>query len=105
MLGIVPELRKFVSPQQSNGTGVSSDEEGVTSTPPNENKLGFMKRLKSFRKSTVRRAQGREKNLAATSSSPQSQSYLRDKLPAKYIKKKKKKKATLNPVWREKFRL
>jgi hypothetical protein len=105
MLGIVPELRKFVIPQQSNG-GMSSDEEGANANPPNETKLGFMKRLKSFRKSTVRRSQGREKTgLTAVSSSPQSNSSLRDKLPAKYIQTTDVKKATLNPVWMEKFRL
>ena len=106
MLGIVLELRKCVIPQQSNGAGVSSDEEGANSNSPSENKLGFMKRLKSFRKSTVRRAQGREKNMPTTTgTSPQNQSYLRDKLPAKYIQTTDVKKATLNPVWREKFRL
>lgn len=98
MLGIVPELRKFALAQQSNGAGISSDEE---SSPSTENKLGFMKRLKSFRKSTIRRAQGREKS----SMSPQNYSSLRDKLPAKYIQTTDVKKATLNPVWMEKFRL
>lgn len=102
MLGIVPEVRKFAIPQQPNGGGGSSDEEGTSS---NENKLGFMKRLKSFRKSTVRRSQGREKPSTSTGSSPQNHSSLRDKLPAKYIQTTDVKKATLNPIWNEKFRL
>ena len=105
MLGIVPELRKFVIPSQSNGGGASSDEEGANANFPTDNKLGFMKRLKSFRKSTIRRAQGREKTTLTTGSSPQNQSSLRDKLPAKFIQTTDVKKATLNPVWMEKFRL
>ena len=106
MLGIVPELRKFVLPQQSNGAGgVSSDEEGGNANSPNENKLGFMKRLKSFRKSTIRRSQGRDKSVSNSGTSPQNNSSLRDKLPAKYIQTTDVKKATLNPVWMEKFRL
>jgi hypothetical protein len=101
MLGIVPENHKFVlSHQTSGGGGASSDEEGA-----NESKLGFMKRLKSFRKSTIRRSQGREKNASTAGSSPQNNSSLRDKLPAKYIQTTDVKKATLNPVWMEKFRL
>ncbi|CAF1308521.1 unnamed protein product [Adineta steineri] len=106
MLGIVPEIRKFVIPQQGNGGnsggGMSSDEEGANVTSPNDNKLGFMKRLRSFRKSTVRRAQGREKNHSTTGTSPYS--VLKDKLPAKYIQTTDVKKATLNPIWMEKFR-
>ena len=101
MLGIVPEVHHFVLTRQTSGAnGASSDEEGT-----NESKMGFMKRLKSFRKSTVRRAQGREKTLTATNSSPQPNSSLRDKLPAKYIQTTDVKKATLNAVWMEKFRL
>lgn len=102
MLGIVPEIRKFVIPQQGT-SGVSSDEEGANANSPNENKLGFMKRLKSFRKSTIRRAQGREKTTSSTGSSPHN--VLKDKLPAKYIQTTDVKKATLNPIWMEKFRL
>jgi len=106
MLGIVPEARKFTLPQQPNGGGGgSSDEEGVSANSLGENKLGFIKRLKSFRKSTVRRSQGREKSSSNAGSSPQNQSSLRDKLPAKYIQTTDVKKATLNPVWMEKFRL
>jgi hypothetical protein len=108
MLGIVPELRKFVIPQQSNGGaggGASSDEEGANTNSTTDNKPGFMKRLKSFRKSTIRRAQGREKTSSTTGTSPQNQSSLRDKLPAKYIQTTDVKKATLNPIWMEKFRL
>ena len=97
MLGIVPELRKFVLAQQA-ANGGSSDEE---TSAASENKLGFIKRLKSFRKSTIRRAQGREKS----GMSPQNYSSLRDKLPAKFIQTTDVKKATLNPVWMEKFRL
>ena len=99
MLGIVPEMAKSpLSHQASNaGGGGSSDEEGV-----NENKMGFMKRLKSFRKSTIRRSQGREKTLPGTVTNTSS---LRDKLPAKYIQTTDVKKATLNPKWMEKFRL
>ncbi len=102
MLGIVPEINKIALSRQTSGAGgggASSDEEGT-----NESKLGFMKRLKSFRKSTVRRSQGREKILS-TSSNTQNNSSLRDKLPAKYIQTTDVKKATLNPVWMEKFRL
>jgi len=107
MFGIVPELRKFILPQQSNGGsgGISSDEEGASANSSNDNKLGFMKRLKSFRKSTIRRAQGREKTSSTICSSPQSNSSLRDKLPVKYIQTTDVKKATLNPIWMEKFRL
>jgi hypothetical protein len=105
MLGIVPELRKSITSQQSNGGGMSSDEEGANSNSPVDNKLGFMKRLKSFRKSTIRRAQGREKTGSIPGTSPQNQSSLRDKLPAKYIQTTDVKKATLNPTWMEKFRL
>ncbi|CAF0914776.1 unnamed protein product [Rotaria sordida] len=99
MLGIVPEIRKLVLTQQTSGVGASSDEEGSS-----DSKLGFMRRLKSFRKSTIRRAQGREKNISSTGSSPQNNCSLRDKLPAKYIQTTDVKKATLNPVWMEKFR-
>lgn len=107
MLGIVPELRKFILPTQSNGGGggMSSDEEGSNTNSPNDNKLGFMQRLKSFRKSTIRRAQGREKNTSSVGTSPQNISSLRDKLPAKYIQTTDVKKQTLNPIWMEKFRL
>lgn len=98
MLGIVPEMGKTpLSHQTSGAGGGSSDEEGV-----NENKMGFMKRLKSFRKSTIRRSQGRDKTLPGTVSNSSS---LRDKLPAKYIQTTDVKKATLNPKWMEKFRL
>jgi hypothetical protein len=101
MLGIVPETHKFVLSHQTSGAGgASSDEEGAS-----ESKLGFMKRLKSFRKSTIRRSQGREKSVSTTGSSPQNNSSLRDKLPAKYIQTTDVKKATLNPFWMEKFRL
>lgn len=100
MLGIVPEVRKFVLSPQASGVGASSDEEGS-----NDSKLGFIKRLKSFRKSTVRRSQGREKSIPSTGTSPQNNSCLRDKLPAKYIQTTDVKKATLNPIWMEKFRL
>ncbi|CAF2680653.1 unnamed protein product [Rotaria sp. Silwood2] len=99
MLGIVPEVKKFVLPQQSSAVGASSDEEGST-----DSKLGFMKRLKSFRKSTIRRSQGREKSTTSTGSSPQNNCSLRDKLPAKYIQTTDVKKTTLNPIWMEKFR-
>lgn len=109
MLGIVPELPRFVLPQQANGGGgISSDEEGAMNNNHNslnDNKLGFMKRLKSFRKSTVRRSQGREKSVSTSGTSPQNQSSLRDKLPAKFIQTTDVKKATLNPIWMEKFRL
>jgi hypothetical protein len=105
MLGIVPEPRKFAIPQQANGGAGSSDEEGSPGNSPNDSKLGFMKRLRSFRKSTIRRAQGREKSVSSTGSSPQSNSCLRDKLPAKYIQTTDVKKATLNPLWMERFRL
>ena len=106
MLGIVPELCKFIIPQQTNGGGgASSDEEGSGGNSPNDNKLSFMKRLRSFRKSTIRRAQGREKSVSSSGSSPLNNSFLRDKLPAKYIQTTDVKKATLNPIWMEKFRL
>jgi hypothetical protein len=110
MLGIVPEIHKFIlPPQQPNGGGggMSSDEEGAGVNSPTDNKLGFIKRLKSFRKSTIRRAQGREKSSSSVSASPspQSNSSLKDKLPAKYIQTTDVKKATLNPIWMEKFRL
>ncbi|CAF1349391.1 unnamed protein product [Adineta steineri] len=100
MLGIVPEMHKSVLSHQSSGAGgASSDEEVAT-----DSKLGFMKRLKSFRKSTIRRSQGREKNAAVTSQNSQTNCSLRDKLPAKYIQTTDVKKATLNPIWMEKFR-
>ncbi|CAM4874974.1 unnamed protein product [Rotaria socialis] len=99
MLGIVPEVKTFGLRQQTSATGVSSDEEGSS-----DSKLGFMKRLKSFRKSTIRRSQGREKTVSTTSTSPQNNCSLRDKLPAKYIQTTDVKKATLNPIWMEKFR-
>jgi hypothetical protein len=101
MLGIVPEDHKFVLSHQTSGAGgASSDEEGA-----NDSKLGFMKRLKSFRKSTIRRSQGREKSSSTSGSSPQNNICLRDKLPVKYIQTTDVKKATLNPFWMEKFRL
>ena len=101
MLGIVPEQHHFsLSRQTSGANGASSDEEGVS-----ESKLGFMKRLKSFRKSTIRRSQGREKSQSTTGSSPQNNISFRDKLPAKYIQTTDVKKATLDPIWMEKFRL
>jgi hypothetical protein len=105
MLGIVPEVSKFIIPQQSSGGGMSSDDEATNANSSNDHKPGFMKRLKSFRKSTVRRAQGRDKTTANTSISPPTNFSLRDKLPAKYIQTTDVKKATLNPIWREKFRL
>ncbi|CAF0890091.1 unnamed protein product [Rotaria sordida] len=105
MLGIVPERRHFLTSQHSNGGGgLSSDEEGANANTLHDNKLGFMKRLKSFRKSTYRRGQGREKTILTTGSSLQYHSSLRDKLPAKYIQTTDVKTATLNPVWMEKFR-
>ncbi|CAF1561477.1 unnamed protein product, partial [Rotaria magnacalcarata] len=99
MLGIVPEVKKFGVRQQASAAGVSSDEEGSS-----DSKLGFMKRLKSFRKSTIRRSQGKEKTVSTTGTSPQNNCSLRDKLPAKYIQTTDVKKATLNPIWMEKFR-
>ncbi|CAF3367333.1 unnamed protein product [Rotaria socialis] len=104
MLGIVPEIRHSIILQQPNGGGVSSDEEGANANLVHDNKLGFMKRLKSFRKSTNRRSQGREKTISTTSSSSQSSASLKDKLPAKYIQATDVKTATLNPIWMEKFR-
>lgn len=95
MLGIVPEVHRSALTRQLSG--VSSDEEGST-----ENKLGFMKRLKSFRKSTIRRGQGREKVPTAAGTGATN---LRDKLPAKYIQTTDVKKETLSPIWMEKFRL
>lgn len=103
MLGIVPEAPKTaLSHQTSNAAtaGASSDEEGAS-----DSKHGFMKRLKSFRKSTIRRSQGREKALSPTASNSSNYASLRDKLPAKYIQTTDVKKATLNPIWMEKFRL
>ncbi|CAF0764647.1 unnamed protein product [Didymodactylos carnosus] len=95
MLGIVPEERKFVQ----NGGGSSDEEGGSTTTDGTaERKPGFMKRLKSFRKSTTRRREGREKGVPPVAGA------LRDKLPAKYIQTTDVKKATLNPIWMEKFR-
>ncbi|CAF1488850.1 unnamed protein product, partial [Didymodactylos carnosus] len=95
MLGIVPDDKKLIQ----NGGG-SSDEEGGSSTTDGntDRKLGFMKRLKSFRKSTTRRREGREKGV------PSPTNALKDKLPAKYIQTTDVKKTTLNPVWMEKFR-
>jgi hypothetical protein len=100
MLGIVPEDHKVPLSRQTSAAQASSDEEGSS-----DSKLGFMKRLKSFRKSTIRRSQGREKATSITGSTPQNHASLRDKLPAKYIQTTDVKKATLNPVWMEKFRL
>ena len=101
MLGIVPEIHHFPLSRQTSGAGgASSDEENA-----NDSKLGFMKRLKSFRKSTIRRSQGREKNASSSNSPSPAASCLRDKLPAKYIQTTDVKKATLNPIWMEKFRL
>ncbi|UJR07768.1 hypothetical protein I4U23_012051 [Adineta vaga] len=100
MLGIVPEIHHFSLSRQTSGAGgASSDEENSS-----DSKLGFMKRLKSFRKSTIRRSQGREKNVSTTSSGSPASSGLRDKLPVKYIQTTDVKKATLNPIWMEKFR-
>jgi BAI1-associated protein 3 len=99
MLGIVPEVHKSPLSRQTSAAGASSDEEGAS-----ESKLGFMKRLKSFRKSTIRRSQGREKNVSTAGSTLQNYPSLRDKLPVKYIQTTDVKKATLNPVWMEKFR-
>ncbi|CAF1066209.1 unnamed protein product [Adineta ricciae] len=100
MLGIVPEIHHFPLSRQTSGAGgASSDEENA-----NDSKLGFMKRLKSFRKSTIRRSQGREKNASSSNSPSPAASCLRDKLPAKYIQTTDVKKATLNPIWMEKFR-
>ncbi|CAF4554622.1 unnamed protein product [Rotaria sp. Silwood1] len=104
MLGIVPEMRHFLTTQQSNGGGLSSDEEGANTNTSHDSKLGFIKRLKSFRKSTHRRGQGREKTASTSSTNSQNYSSLRDKLPAKYIQTTDVKTATLNPVWMEKFR-
>ena len=101
MLGIVPEDQKHsLSRQSSSAGGLSSDDEGS-----HESKLGFMKRLKSFRKSTIRRAQGREKSFSSTGNNLPNNPSLRDKLRAKYIQTTDVKKATLNPKWMEKFRL
>lgn len=101
MLGIVPEVQKSSLPHQTSSVGgASSDEEGAS-----DSKLGFMKRLKSFRKSTVRRSQGREKTHSIIASNSANAASLRDKLPAKYIQTTDVKRATLNPIWMEKFRL
>ena len=97
MLGIVPEMRDLVVSSQSNDGRLSSDDEAIDD---NYNKLSFMKRLRSFRKSTIRSAQGCEKNALTTQ---KNRSSLRDKLPAKYIQITNVKKATLNPVWMERF--
>ena len=97
MLGIVPDVHQFFLPQQRNTVAISSDEEGS-----NDNRHGFIRRLKSFRKSTVRRAQGRERPISSTGLNSSS---LKEKLPAKYIQTTDVKKSTLNPIWMEKFRL
>ena len=106
MLGIVPDSpsRTLTRQMSSSGAGggMSSDDEGA-----NESKLGFMKRLKSLRKSTIRRNHGKEKNSPTNhNSSTTNHSSLRDnQLPAKFIQTTDVKKTTLNPVWMEKFRL
>lgn len=105
MLGIVPGTSNITMSQQSNGGGFSSDEESNSANSPHENRLGFIKRLKSFRKSTVRRSQGREKVTLTASPNAHYNVSLKDKLPAKYIQTTDVKTATLNPVWMEKFRL
>ena len=89
MLGIVPDpQRSTLTRQMSTGAVVSSDDEGT-----NERKLGFMQRLRSLRKSTIRRNQNKEKNSPTTTHAP-----LRDqKLPAKFIQTTDVKRATLNP--------
>ena len=95
MLGIVPDFDKI---NINSIMGQSSDDENS-----NETKTGFLQRLKSFRRSTLRRTQGREKR--NSTSSIINHSSFRDKLPAKFIQTTDVKKSTLNPKWMEKFRL
>lgn len=96
MLGIVPDPQRTTLIRRMSSGGMSSDDEAAS-----ESRLGFIRRLKSLRKSTTRRNPGKEKNSSATTHAA-----LRDnKLPAKFIQTTDVKKATLNPVWMEKFRL
>ncbi|RMZ97221.1 BAI1-associated 3 [Brachionus plicatilis] len=124
MLGIVPGNRKNSINQQSD-----TFTHGLSKLPTVQNfninqsgqhsqsshqKSSLIKRFSSFRRSekSHHTAQAlnfsKDSNLNKNKSSPNSNLKLTgisEKLPAKYIQTTNVKKATLNPVWKEEFRL
>ena len=70
----------------------------------NSHKTSFIKRFSSFRKSDKTVSKPSSSNLINSNISSVKEN-IRDKMPAKFIKVTEVKKATLNPVWMEKFSL
>jgi BAI1-associated protein 3 len=102
MLGIVPghtDSSIIASDKFSSGTDDESPKMTGRKASKADVSSSFMRRFSSFGKSRKESSRGSKKSIS-------SQGAIRDgKLPAKYIQTTDVKKATLNPVWLQKFRL
>ena len=100
MLGIVPGNRNNQNSDENSGSEDENlkDAQGRRKSKTTEPvKTSFLRRLSTLRKS--------DKSHKSSKSSKKTGAIRDGKLPAKYIQTTDVKKATLNPVWFEKFRL
>ena len=105
MLGIVPGSRAEVGSDENsenedeNHLNINQGRRKSKTELTTPVKTGFLRRLSTLRK-------GEKTGSSKSSKSSKTTGVIRDgKLPAKYIQTTDVKKATLNPVWFEKFRL
>lgn len=107
MLGVMPGIKNQMQEKTETDSiaPFSQKQESSKQDEVNSHKSSFIKRFSSFRKSDKTVKQTSSGNLVQNSNMTPLKENSRDKMPAKFIKVTDVKKATLNPVWMEKFQL
>lgn len=107
MLGVMPGNKNQIQEMLETDAiaPLSQKQESSKQDEVNSHKPSFIKRFSSFRKSDKTIKQASSGNLVQNSAMAPLKENFRDKMPAKFIKVTDVKKATLNPVWMEKFQL